>query len=130
MVVKTKRITKRNRKSQVAKRKNKTLKGGANHMPHEHQKLKRFPTGSHTQPVAPKLSRTFFGSRKYRPITVANISSPINRMLIQPRQLKLTNGQQLETSTSYVPVSRTEYNGFSHYMGGPATKEVTTMEEV
>jgi hypothetical protein len=101
-------------------------------MPHGHQKLKRFPTGSHTQPVAPKLSRTFFGSRKYRPITVANISSPINRMLIQPqsRQLKLTNGQQLETSTSYVPVSRTEYNGFSHYIGGPATKEVTTIEEV
>jgi len=34
MVVKTKRITKLNRKSQAAKRKNKTLKGGGNHMPH------------------------------------------------------------------------------------------------
>ena len=98
-------------------------------MPHGHQKLKRFPTGSHTKPIAPKLSKSFFG-RKNIPITPVNISSPINRMLIQPRQLKLTNGNTLEKSTSYVPVSRTEYNGFSHYIGGPATKEVTTIEEV
>lgn len=84
----------------------------------------------HIKPTAPKLSTTWFGRKTYRPITPSNIGNPVKSTLFQKRQLILSNGKNLETSTSRVPVTNVEYNGMSHYLGGPATTQVITYEDV
>ena len=103
------------------------MKGGS-HLPN---KFRRFTIGKHIKPTAPKLQKTLFG-KTYRPITAANISSPINIQVIpkNTRQITLTNGYKLDESTSHLPVKKEIYNGRSDYLGGPPTKIVTVNEEV
>jgi len=103
------------------------MKGGF-HLPN---KFRRVPIGEHIKPTAPQLKTKLFG-KTYRPITAANISSPINIQVIpkNSRQITLTNGYKLKESTSHLPVNREVYNGQSHYLGDPPTQIVTFNEEV
>lgn len=102
------------------------MKGGSLHLPN---KFRRVPIGNHIKPVEPKLNKRLFGNI-YRPITTANISSPINSRVILKRGISLTNGHLLKESTSQLPVNRDVYNGYSYYLGGPATKIETIVEDL